>query len=199
MHFSEIVRRRRMVRAFRPSPIAADVLDRILEAARRGPSAGNSQGMDLVVLEGSAQTERYWATTLSPGERDQFPWPGLLDAPVIVLVVVAPHVYVERYAEDDKVRTGLGDDASAWPVPYWFVDGGAAAMALLYGATAEGLGALFFGLFDHEGAMRDHLAIPDDRRIIGAVALGHGIEDRPSGSARRPRRPRADVIHRGRW
>ena len=54
MDFAEVLRRRRMVRAFRPDPIPADVLDRVLGAARRAPAAGNSDGIDLVVLEGPA-------------------------------------------------------------------------------------------------------------------------------------------------
>jgi hypothetical protein len=43
--------------------------------------------------------------------------------------------------------------------------------------------------------------VPGDRRLIGAVALGHpAADDRPSGSARtRPRRPLDQVVHRGRW
>ncbi len=43
MEFRDLVRRRRMVRQFQPSPIARDVLFRVLEVARHAPSAGFSQ------------------------------------------------------------------------------------------------------------------------------------------------------------
>src|SRR3954466_6904463 len=66
MDFREVVRRRRMVRRFDARPVPADVLERVLEAARRGPSAGYSQGFDLLVLAGPEQTARYWDVTLPP-------------------------------------------------------------------------------------------------------------------------------------
>ena len=60
-----------------------------------------------------------------------------------------------RYAAEDKSSSGFGADVEAWPVPYWWAtDGGAAVMALLLAAEDEGLGALFFGQFEHEAAGR---------------------------------------------
>ena len=108
MDFADVVRSRRMVRAFESRPVPADVLDRVLDLARRVPAAGNTQGLDLVVLEGPAQTARYWDATLPPERREAFPWPRLLDAPVLIVPVGDPDAYVERYAEPDKARTGLG-------------------------------------------------------------------------------------------
>ena len=110
-----------------------------------------------------------------------FPWPGLLRAPVLVLPYVSPQGYVDRYAEADKSDTGLGDGAERWSVPYWWVDGGAAVMALLLAAEAAGLGALLFGQFDHEPTLAAHLGVPEGRRALGTVALGHpGAGDRRS-------------------
>jgi nitroreductase len=89
---------------------------------------------------------------------------------------------------------------SAWPVPYWFVDGGFAAMVMLLAATDAGLGACFLGNFRGESALRAALGVPDDRRYIGAVLMGApGGVDPPSPSLARGRRRRSDVVHRGRW
>ena len=52
MEFSEVVRRRHMVRRFTDEPVSADSLDRILRNAMRGPSAGFSQGQAFLVLTG---------------------------------------------------------------------------------------------------------------------------------------------------
>ncbi len=188
-----------MTRAFRPDPIESAVLDGLLDRARRAPSAGNTASLDFLVLEGSDQTEQYWSTTMTPQRRAVFSWPGLFAAPALVIPWVDPDAYVRRYGESDKAHSGLGDSADDWPVPYWFVDGGAAVMSLLLGAEAAGLGALLFGLFDHEAAVRDAFGVPEGRRAVGTIALGHADNDRPSQSAGRARRPLAEVVHRGAW
>ncbi|MEZ5167176.1 MAG: nitroreductase family protein [Acidimicrobiales bacterium] len=194
-----MLRRRRMTRNFDPTPIDPGIVDELLDRARRAPSAGNTAAVDFVVLEGPAQTGAYWDTTLPEAARSSFPWPGLLRAPVLVVVWVDPAAYVSRYGESDKAHTGLGVSADDWPVPYWFVDGGAAVMSLLLDAEAHELGALFFGLFEHEEAVRRRFGVPEGRRAVGTVALGQRAPDRPSVSAARPRPDRSTVIHRGSW
>ena len=198
MDFSDVVRRRRMVRAFRPEPLEPSVIAKVLTPATRGPSAGHAQGVSLIVLHDGRQLA-YWDTTLPPDKRAQFPWPGLLDAPVLVVVAVDPDAYVERYSEADKLASGLGAQADAWPQPMWFVDGGMAVLAILYAATDAGLGACFFGVFDHEAALRDALEAPERIRLVGTIALGvpDPARDRPSRSAERPRRD--DVVRFGSW
>ena len=187
-----------MVRAFLPEPLETSVIAQVLLPATRGPSAGHAQGVSLIVLRDGRQ-DAYWDTTLPPDRRAQFPWPGLLDAPVLVVVAVDPDSYADRYAEADKLATGLGAGPDAWPQPMWFVDGGMAVLAILYGATDAGLGACFFGVFGHEAALRDALGAPEQIRLVGTVALGvpDPARDRPSRSAARPRRD--DVVRFGGW
>jgi nitroreductase len=200
VELADVVRRRRMVRAFDRRPVPPEVLDRVLDLAVRVPRAGNTQGLDLVVLEGD-QTARYWDASLPPERRATFPWPGLLDAPVLVVPVGDPAAYVERYAEPDKARTGLGEGVQAWPVPYWYVDTAFAAMVALLAAVDEGLGACFFGQFEHEAAITSALGIPPDRTPVGTIALGWAAAegDRRSSSSTRPRRSLDEVVHRGGW
>ena len=190
-----------MVRDFDARPVPDDVLGRVLDAAVRAPSAGFAQGVELLVLATPEDTARYWDVALPADERDEFPFPGLVTAPVLVLPCARASVYLARYSEPDKAASGLGDDAAAWPVPYWTVDTAFAAENLLLAAVDEGLGALFFGLFEQEAAVRAAFGIPDDAQPIGTIALGFPAPDeRPSGSAtKRRRRPVDEVVHRGRW
>jgi nitroreductase len=58
MDFSEVVHGRRMVRHFTGEPVSEAVLHRILDAARRGPSAGFTQGQDFVVVTDATQKAR---------------------------------------------------------------------------------------------------------------------------------------------
>lgn len=192
------IRARRMVRAFRPDRLRSATVDELIDLARRAPSAGNTQPLDFLVLEGD-DCARYWDVTLPEPARRSFRWQALLDAPLLVVPYVRPAAYVERYAEDDKVATGLGDGTEAWPVPYWWVDGGAAVQNLLLAAVALGLGACLFGQFEHEPAVRAAFGVPDDRRALGTVAVGHPLADEPGRSADRARRPFEDQVHRNHW
>jgi nitroreductase len=199
MQFADVVASRQMVRSFSPRPIPPEVLTQVLDLARRVPAAGNTQGLDLVVLEGE-ETQRYWKTSLPDEQRATFPWPGLLDAPVLIIPVGSPSAYIERYSEPDKARTGLGAGEAAWGVPYWYVDTAFAAMITLLAAVDAGLGALFFGQFEHEHALKLALGIPEDRRPVGTIAIGYAAEEqRSSVSSRRPRRRLDEVVHRGGW
>ncbi len=199
MEFEHAVRGRRMVRSFTGEPVAPAVVDEICDLARRAPTAGNTAAVEFLVLEGDA-TAAYWDVTLPAPQRDGFAWPGLLAAPVLVVVWGDPDAYVSRYREPDKAHTGLGADEEAWPVPYWFVDGGAAVMTMLLAARDRGLGASFFGMFDHEDAVRHRFGVPPGRRGVGTVAIGHRAgDDRPSRSAGRDRPALDEVIHRGQW
>ena len=198
MELREAIRRRRMVRNFEDRPVPAEALDRILDHARRAPSAGHTQGFAFLVLDGTEQVERFWDCTFpSPEGRSSFRWPGLFRAPVIVVPCSSKAAYLDRYAEADK---GWADrDETRWPVPYWDVDCGFATMAILLTAVDEGLGALFFGIFDGLAALREAFGIPDEWHPIGAVALGWPAPDEPSPSLRRGRRPEGETIHRGHW
>jgi nitroreductase len=196
MEFSDVVRKRKMVRAFEDRPVPESALDRILRNALRGPSAGFSQGFEFLVLEGKEQTARYWAATIDPDRDHVFPWPDLLKAPVLVVCLSHKLAYLRRYAEPDKGWTDM--DEARWPVPYWDIDTGMAAMLMLLTAVDEGLGACFFG------APRDHVraafGIPEEYTPIGTIAIGYAAQhDRPSRSVPGRRRAATSSLHRGRW
>lgn len=197
MELSEAIRRRRMVRNFEDRPVPGEALERILDHARRAPSAGHTQGFAFLVLEGTEQVGRFWDCTFPAERRPDFRWSGLFRAPVVILPCASKEAYLDRYAEPDKGWTDR--DEARWPVPYWDVDCGFATMAILLTAVDEGLGALFFGIFDGLPAVRQAFGIPDEFRPIGAVALGWPAPDEPSPSLRRGRRPHDEVVHRGRW
>jgi predicted N-acetyltransferase YhbS len=74
-----------------------------------------------------------------------------------------------------------------------------AALLILLTAVDEGLGAVYFGIVDHETrALRTEFGIPDDHQPIGAIAIGHDGETERANLASR-RRPLAEMIHYGQW
>lgn len=198
--FADVVRRRRMTRAFATTPLAAGLLEEFVDLAARAPSAGKTQGWHLVVLEG-ADTARFWDVTLPPMRRGKFKWQGLLDAPVILLPFADAKAYVDRYAEPDKAATGLGAGPDAWPVPYWTIDASMSVMTILLAAEDAGVGALFFGVFKGERELRQSLGVPPGLQLLGAIALGYPADGGTTTgrSASRPRRAPSEIVHRGRW
>jgi nitroreductase len=197
MELRDVVRRRRKVRRFDPAPLAPAVLERILHSATRAPSAGFSQGLDLVVLEGPEAVRGFWRATTDP--RFGKPY-STAEPPVIVLVLSDPQAYLDRYGQPDKAGLGMETEAG-WPVPYWDMDAAMAVMLMLLTAVDEGVGAWWFGVFHRAEALLRDLGVPEGRRLVGAVALGRpAADDRPTGSAvTRHRRRMDEVVHRGRW
>ncbi len=201
MEFADVVRGRRMTRAFSTQPVDTKLISQIVDLASRAPSAGKTQGWHALILT-SSDTAKFWDDTLAVEKRESFRWKQLLDAPVIALVFADPLAYVERYSEHDKAHTGLGASAEAWPTPYWTVDASFAAMTMLLAAEDAGLGALFFAVFSGENELRTRLCVPDAMQLIGAIALGWPLESdelNASASAGRARRSADQIIHLNGW
>jgi nitroreductase len=199
VEFSEVVRRRRMVRDYDPSrPVPDAVVDRLLEHAIRAPSAGFSQGWAFLVLTDAEDRALFWSVTTSEDAPDG--WLARMSrAPLLVVVLSSKDAYLDRYAEPDKGWTDR--DEARWPVPYWDVDAGMAALLMLLTAVDEGLGACFSGVpAPRVDALREAFGVPGSHRPVGVVSVGYpGSDDRRSPSLRRGRRGLDEVVHRGRW
>jgi nitroreductase len=202
MELHEAIRRRAMVRSFSSDPLDPALVDRLVDAALRSPTAGNTSGTAWVVLEGAAQTTLYFDATTDEDWRATHPeWSaGLRRAPAVLLAYASPEAYVARYAEEDKAPSGLGAGPDAWPVPYWYGDAAMGVMVLLLAAVDAGLGACFLGAFRGSDTLAERLGVPAQWRLYGAVVLGRpGERDHRSASLDRPRPARAERVHRGRW
>ena len=205
MEFAEVVRRRRMVRNYDPDRSVPDeMLDRLLDYAIRAPSAGFSQGWGFLVLTDPADRERFWTATTPPGESgddaaEPDPWlVGLQRAPAIIVPLSNKKIYLDRYAADDKGWTDR--DEARWPVPYWDIDTGFAALMMMLGAVDSELVTCFFGIPPEQTAtFRADFDVPSEYTPIGALSVGYPAPDRRSPSLRRGRRPLTEVVHRGRW
>ena len=198
MDFSDVVRRRRMVRNYTEDPVDPAVVERMLANAVHAPSAGFSQGWAFLLLDDPDDVGRFWSAA-TPPDAGSDPWSrGMRRAPVIIVPLSCKRAYLERYAEADKGWTD--QDEARWPVPYWHIDTGMASLLILLTAVDEGLGACFFGIPPERiAAFREAFDVPEDHTPIGAITVGHRAEDRLSPSLRRGRRGVAEVVHRGCW
>jgi len=199
MEFSEVVRKRRMVRQYDPErAVPAEVIKTALRNAIRAPSAGFSQGWDFVVLTKPEERQAYWAATTDVDD-DLDAWlEGMQSAPTLILCLADENTYLCRYAEPDKGWTDM--DEARWPVPYWDIDTGMAALMILLTAVDEGLGGCFFGAppETHEDVFAA-FGIPRDRNLVGVVSLGYAVPHAKSGSLKRDLRGLDQVAHYGRF
>jgi nitroreductase len=188
-----------MIRSYDPDrSVPPEVIRTALEHAIRAPSAGFSQGWDFVVLTEPEERQAYWAATTDPDDEPDAWLAGVASAPVLILCLSDEGRYLRRYAEPDK---GWADmDEARWPVRYWDVDTGMAALLILLSVVDQGLGACFFGAPPeaHQDVF-EAFGIPHDRSLVGVVSVGYPLPHAKSGSLRRGRRGLDQVAHRGRF
>ncbi|GAA2640071.1 nitroreductase family protein [Paractinoplanes durhamensis] len=196
MEFQDVVRHRRMVRHYDPDrPVPPEVVDRIVDNGLRAPSAGFSQGWGFLVLDTPADIELF-RTASRPAENPERWFAANVQAPLLIVPLANKDVYLDRYARADKGHTDRSD--AWWPAPYWDIDTGFASLLMLLTAVDAGLGACFFGLpADRVDTFRTEFGVPEQYNPIGAISIGYSDEPPRDFSSRR--RPKADVVHRGRW
>jgi nitroreductase len=193
MELQEAVRTRRMIRSYDPDrPVPRETLETVLNLAIRAPSAGHTQGWRFLVLDDITSRSRFWSVTVGDDPPDS--WLSRLQtAPALVVCLSDKQAYLDRYAEPDK---GWSDkDEARWPVPYWHIDTGMAAMILLLGAVDVGLGACFFGVPPERWpAFLEAFAVPEGLAPVGVVSVGYPAPDVKSPSLKRGRRRLDDVL-----
>jgi nitroreductase len=170
MDVYEAIRTRKSVRAWRDRPVPEDVLARVLDAARRAPSARNMQEWRFVVVSDPGLRRRLGA-----------------DAAGQEFVGAAPIVLACCAESDGRVmRCGQ----AAYPI-----DVAIAMDHLTLAATAEGLGTCWIGSFD-EGKVREILGIPPAVRVVQLMPLGYPVDPSP---VEKQRLALSAVVHRERW
>ncbi|MEV0567501.1 nitroreductase family protein [Dactylosporangium sp. NPDC050588] len=165
----DAVRSRRNVREYRPDPVRAEDLRRIVEAGWRAPSASNRQHWDFVVV-----TDREQLTRLATV------WPGAqhVAGAAAAIALVLPEAPDERTRLTDRY------------------DLGQATYAILVAAADLGIGTGHAGVGDQEKA-REILGVPDTHTVAYLIGVGYPA-DRPLQLIRNPaRRPFDEVVHYG--
>ena len=168
----DTIRARRDVRQYAGQPIARDDLERVLEAGRRAPSAGNWQPWNFVVVtdrEQLVELAKVWDRGGAHIARS---------AATIALVAREP--------EDARQRDWL-----------WY-DFGQATANMMLAASDLGIGAGHSAVIDQEQAQRV-LGFPNGYRAVFLIGLGYPADRalRPLGHP--DRRPFDEVVHWDRW
>jgi nitroreductase len=196
--FYELLKKRRAVRSYTGEPVPRETLERIARAARRGPNAGYSQGLRLLVVDDPAVIEE-----LASMQDDERTRAWFANAAAHIFVLTREQDYHDRYNQPDKLAVTGGVEV-IWPVPFWHVDAGAALMLVWLAALEEGLAAAVYGVTVEDDAdVRELLGIPEDLAIVVGVTVGHPADDPDWGRATsvfsQRRRAHDEVVQWDRW
>lgn len=168
----DTIRARRNVRQYTGQPIARDDLERICEAGRRAPSAGNWQPWNFVVVTGRGQLIEL-AKVWDPGGR-------------YIASSAAAIALVAKEPEDARRRDFL------------MYDLGQATANMMLAAADLGIGSGHSAVVDQEQAQRV-LGFPAGYLAVFLIGLGYPV-GRPLRPLARPdRRPFDEVVHWNRW
>ena len=169
MEFSELIKSRYSVRAYKPDPVKDKDLQQVLDAACLAPTAANRQPFQLIVIRPQgreAELRRIYA-------QDWF-----TQAPVIICACAIPAQGWVRM--DGKVYTD--------------VDVAIAMDHLILAATDLGLGTCWIANFD-PAAAREVLGLPEGVEPIVFTPLGYPEGEQPA----KERKPLSDLVRYEQW
>ena len=176
MEFSDLARSRRMVRSFDGTPVPGDLMAGWCELALSAPTAGNSAGVQFVVIESTKVAHYFEVATDETWRSNARRAAALLRAGGVVLAMSNPDLYTERYSESDKAQSGLGNQ-DAWPIPYWHTDAAMATMQLLLAVAEDNWATCFWGNFRQEAEILSLAGVSAPWRLFGSILIG-----RPDGN-----------------
>jgi len=155
---------RRSVREFKDRPVGREVMEALLDVARRAPTAKNTQKLHWIVIEGrekiqalSQETVNVIGPKITPALLQQWKegYDIVLRGAPTVVVVCAPTDYE------------------------WGKEDGAIALTYMeLAAEARGIGACWTGLLAHAAAAHEPLnrllSVPEEYVVCGGLMLGEG-------------------------
>jgi len=163
LDFWQVIEARRSIRSYETGlDVPPSLVNRILNAAIRAPSAGNRQPWHFVVVR-KAEVRRALAHRAA-GQS------FIAQAPVVIVVCADGDRSAARYRERGRRLYCLQDTA-------------AAITHLLLAVTALRLGACWIGAFD-EGEATEILDLPSHLRPVAMISIGFPAEV-PSPRSRR--------------
>ncbi|MEE8592092.1 MAG: nitroreductase family protein [Spirochaetia bacterium] len=151
---------RKSVRSYLDKPVEKEKLDRVLNAVRLAPSAGNRQEWRFVVVADPEKRRRL--AEEAAGQR------FIAEAPIVIAAC----------AETDGKIMRCGQ--ACYPI-----DMAIAIDHLTLAAVAEGLGTCWIGSFDPD-TVRQILGIPEEIVVVELLPLGYPKDPEPVAKSRLP-------------
>jgi nitroreductase len=168
MEFWDLIRERRSIRKFGAGALPQGALEKILDAVRIAPTAGNLQAFRVSVVQDRALQEKLAAAAFGPD--------FLASAPAVLVFFAAPEDAGRDYGERGRTLYAMQD----------------ATIATLYAHLAAsdlGLGSVWVGAFDTPTVAR---LLESPSRLVPVAMLPVGAPDETPPA--RPRKPLRDLL-----
>jgi len=168
MELSEVIKGRRSIRAFKQQDVPEEAVEKLIDAARHAPSAGNIQPWEFVIARKPDTKKK-----LAQAAHQAF----VEEAPVVIVVC----------ADEKRSSRGYGKRGEKL---YCIQDTAAATQNILLTAYSLGLGTCWVGAFNEKEAKKV-LRTPSGMRPVAMIPVGYPNKT-PS---ERDRRPLSQIIH----
>ncbi len=169
MDILEIIKGRRSIRNFKTENLPEQAVEKLVEAARWAPSAGNIQPWKFIIVRKPEIKKRLAKAALEQ---------AFVEEASVVIVVCA---------DENRSSQGYGNRGGTL---YCIQDTAAAIQNIHLAAYALGLGTCWIGAFDEEET-RKILKIPQGIRPVAIIPVGYPAESPQS----RNRRPLGEIVH----
>ena len=169
MELEEAIKERRSIRAFKPQDVPEETVEKLVDAARHAPSAGNTQPWAFVIAR-KPETKKKLA-------KAAYNQTFVEEAPVVIVVC----------ADEKRSSTHYGRRGKTL---YCIQDTAAATQNILLTAYSIGLGTCWVGAFDEKEAKKA-LKTPNGIRPVAMIPIGYPNK----APSLRVRRPVNQIIH----
>jgi nitroreductase len=163
MELEEAIKGRRSIRDFKPQDITEETIEKLIDAARHAPSAGNTQPWTFVIAR-NMKTKKNLA-------RAAFNQAFVEEAPVVIVVCTDENRSSIRYGKRGKTLYCIQDTA-------------AATQNILLTAYSLGLGTCWVGAFSEDEAKKA-LKTPEGIRPVAMIPVGYPNKT-PTQRAKKP-------------
>ena len=170
MDLLEVIKKRRSIRTFKKQELPQDTVEKLIEAARWAPSAGNVQPCEFVIA--SSQKTKQELSKAAFGQKD------LEEASVVIVVCADEKRAAQSYGARGKTLYCIQDTA-------------AAIQNILLTAYSLGLGSCWTGAFK-EDEIKKVINAPKEMRPVAMIPVGYPNE----APAARSRRPLSEIMHK---
>lgn len=216
MSAGEALAARHASRVYKPQAVPREVLARVIEAATRAPSWGNTQPWEVFIAAGETMNAIRGAYLANL--RDQVAprqelgpieaWPAHVQQrytdrlmAICEALGVDPADPAGQQAAAEGQMAFFGAPATIFLCshpglePWSLFDLGALAQSIMLVAVEEGLSTIpAFSAVSYPEVLRRELEIPDDYRIVIGIEIGYEDETNPMNTCRSARRPIDEVL-----